>query len=143
MTLSDVKTIIEVIFTSALILAGGLKTLMAASEALKQKANEEKALALTKDKQEVELTERLQRLSADLLSQMETRCAVIQSRLEATERDNRILRQSGLGLITGIVNSLRAREVRSDPGCLACLTGDHELLAGVLKVKDLFEKGDF
>ncbi len=162
MTQSDIINLIKEVGAALVILGGIVTTVLAGLGAYRRvqaEIEEKKSLLaqaksakVTEDNRlEVELTERLQKLSADLLSQMEERYTLlnselkqVRSELDRVTRKNTLLRSAGLSLIKGIEISLKARSDQvSEEGtvnCGACLSSDAALLRQLLEVRELFEK---
>lgn len=142
----DLIQIIREVLAGLGILSGIVITIVSAvRSARKDQFDESQQIKKQKgedDEREVDLTERLQKLSADLLKQMEDRMTLFQSTIADLKRENQVLREAGIRLIKGIEDSLRARKNSSAEGanCQACFSGDQALLKEVLAVRDLFIK---
>lgn len=151
--LKEILTQIRELLTALGILAGISATVITALNARRKEAEEsrraEKKAENEDEKQEVELTERLQQLNKDLLNEMDRRYTELQeelrlvrAELKAKEIENQILRKSGLRVILGIEASLKARNRILDSGqltCSACVASDQELLDSLSKVRLIFE----
>jgi 2',3'-cyclic-nucleotide 2'-phosphodiesterase (5'-nucleotidase family) len=92
---------------------------------------------------DLDLTEKLQKLSKELLDQMDEKVKDLEKQLKSSRTRERKLRDAGLILINGITQSIKARtenQLRDGPTCAACLEGDRILLTEVIKIKELFER---
>lgn len=157
MTNNEILLIIRELVAAVSVLLGiGVTFITARSASREARAKsvlEKEKHSAEKERQEVELTERLQKLSSDLMEQMELRIKVFQdnilsleAQLDRSHKKAELLRKAGLRLIHGIEASIQARSQVNLSGnpkpetCAACFAGDQALLAEVKQVKILFEE---
>lgn len=148
MTLADIKEIVIIVSLCASFIGTFLAALAAFRKTSAEASSLEVKTETDQDEKEVSLTERMNKMSADLLKQMDDRynglrseLEVVRSDLRQAQREKEFYRLTGLRVLLGIEASLTARNRLQADGqaCGACLTADHKLLTEIAEVKKLFE----